>query len=246
MRFPPRPKTKNLVIVAHPDDEVLFIGGHILQHRALDWEILCVTDANGGGRKAARMKEFEASCAKLNAKSLGSLDYPDIFDKRLDWVRLADEVSARLPEYDRVWTHGAIGEYGHIHHQDVSRAIHEAGILSKAEVWSFAYNSKPDLVTELDASSFGRKMELLVKTYGEETKRFINLLNCSYGEGFSVLDITEVRAIHDFLSQGTALTGLLPHFGMLRPWLESGDYFASLNSFFRNYFEFHSEKSQAV
>lgn len=228
---------KNLIVVAHPDDETLFFAGLVLQKRERAWDIVCVTDANGDGRGEERFKEFKAACQELGAGCLGFLGYPDIFDKRLDVLAIKQDLFDKLGDYDCIYTHGPTGEYGHPHHQDTSIAVHEAGLEAGIPVWSVAYNSKPDEIITLGKQSYGIKLKLLVQNYELETSRFLNFLNCSYAEAFSQVEIEEVRSIYDCITTGREFGDqLMPHHGMIKYWIQDGRYQESLESFFSNYF----------
>lgn len=106
-----------LVIVAHPDDEVLGCGGTIARHRAKGDEVTTLFLADGVGSRnettggandlTARRAAGDAAAQVLDAKPPIYLNFPD---NRLDSVTLLDIVQAieRIAAEigpDRVYTH---------------------------------------------------------------------------------------------------------------------------------------------
>ena len=110
-------KKHNLLVVAHPDDETIFFGGLVQVYRRRPWKVICVTDGNADGEGEKRKKDFFSACTQLIAKSFEMWDFPDRFGQRLDIDRLAQRL--KTENAAEVFTHGALGEYGHPHHQDV-------------------------------------------------------------------------------------------------------------------------------
>ena len=83
--------TRVLVCAAHPDDEVLGMGGTIALHAARGdvVRVLCVTDGSStqypddAGRRERKNREAEAAAAALGVTDYVHLDLPDM---RLDTV----------------------------------------------------------------------------------------------------------------------------------------------------------------
>ena len=106
-----------LMITAHPDDEILWGGGHLSMMKG-EFFVVVVTNGRNETRSAEFKKVIEASGNKGMI-----LDYPDkTFGKRDDWsiVRGKIEKDAALlmgyKDWDMIVTHNPDGEYGHIHH----------------------------------------------------------------------------------------------------------------------------------
>ncbi len=113
----------NLMVVAHPDDEVLF-GGHLLL-QSTPWHVVCLT--NGSHEKRAR--QFLRAMQSVGARAT-IWDYPDQpgLSKngplaRASWqphlVSIKQRLAALLQEsaFQKIVTHNSMGEYGHAHHQ---------------------------------------------------------------------------------------------------------------------------------
>lgn len=109
-------KIKKLMIVAHPDDETFWGGGHLLKD---DYFVVCITN----GWNSVRRKEFER--AVKYSKDVGLiLDYPDLSDGRRDnWeyvnraIKKDIELLVGYKKWETIVTHNPDGEYGHIHHK---------------------------------------------------------------------------------------------------------------------------------
>jgi LmbE family N-acetylglucosaminyl deacetylase len=206
-----KPPKHNLVIVAHPDDELIFFGGLILSERKTSWKVICVTDGNADGRGAERRSEFQSALSALNVGASAWLNMPDIYTQRLNLNKLILELKSE-PAPLAVYTHGPLGEYGHPHHQDVSLAAHRV-FFNQCPVWSPAFNTMPDRLLCLSPAIYKKKSLILTSVYGKETARFLNLLPLSWSEGFLRLPLTEVEAIYKHLTEDAPLSeSLAPHF----------------------------------
>lgn len=115
-----------LMIVAHPDDEILWGGLNLLSNSG--WLVVCSTHASN----PIRSQEFYKTM-----KLIGNNIRFKMFDVE-DNFTYSDDVSDRL--YDNTpfdfylqelaskdWTivvsHNAVGEYGHAHHRKVHRMV---------------------------------------------------------------------------------------------------------------------------
>ncbi len=116
-------RVKKLMIVAHPDDETIWGGSHLLNDKEKgDYLVVCVTC----GRKKVRNNEIKKAMEMENAQVI-MLGYPDkTFGKRNDWHDHKKQIEKDLnkiinmKEYDFIVTHNPKGEYGHIHHKMTS------------------------------------------------------------------------------------------------------------------------------
>lgn len=106
----------NLMIVAHPDDETLWGGGHIAEG---GYFVVCLTNGYNARRKA----EFESVIKETGNQGI-ILNYPDsIGGVRSDWSNEKSKILGDLNQlityknWGCVVTHNPNGEYGHIHHK---------------------------------------------------------------------------------------------------------------------------------
>lgn len=132
---------KAAVIVAHPDDEVLWAGGTVLSRPQWQWEIYALCRASDPDRAL----RFLRTLRKLEADgAIGDLDDgPDQPPLDLSVVRTA--IVSLLPHrrFNLVLTHGPRGEYTrHRRHEETCRAVVQLwsrGLIETEEVWMFAY-----------------------------------------------------------------------------------------------------------
>ncbi len=109
----------NLMIVAHPDDELLWGGAHLIRDNYL---VVCVTC----GPNLVRVNEFVKVMNETNNKYI-MLGYPDKTNgERDNWDSHRDNIYddikeiINLKDWEMIVTHNPEGEYGHIHHKMTS------------------------------------------------------------------------------------------------------------------------------
>lgn len=116
-------KYNKVMIVAHPDDELIFGGANLIND---DYLVICITNKNNETRK----KEFEKLMEATGDKGI-MLSYPDkIFNSfRSHWILCCNDIEKDLSvvlkykDWDTIVTHNATGEYGHIHHKMTHRIV---------------------------------------------------------------------------------------------------------------------------
>lgn len=242
-----RSKSRALIVVAHPDDETLFMLGPLLQRlahrstrsggggvRCTDWTIVCVTDADGNGEGPARLRLFEKACGVLGAKMI-CLGHPDRFDQNIDLEDLTKQLRALGSSWSAVYTHGPLGEYGHPHHQNVCLAVHKA-FLATSPVWSVSNNVAADLTVKLTRDQFQKKADLLMKYYNDEVRKFLNLIPIHSHEAYNQLTLAQVHAIQRAIQGEAVSSRALGPYAWLSPLLTSGDWSRVAARFFEVYF----------
>ena len=100
------------VVVAHPDDETMWGAGFIMNNPCT---VICCSVPRVD---PIRAYNFFRACEVLGAK--GRL-MPFTESEPSQLLSL----SVDLSEFDRVVTHNSKGEYGHLHHLQVSRYVRE-------------------------------------------------------------------------------------------------------------------------
>ncbi|MBU0640267.1 MAG: PIG-L family deacetylase [Planctomycetes bacterium] len=167
------------VIVAHPDDELLWSGGTILTRRDWHWEVyaLCrASDSDRALRFRRALRELRASGA------IGDLDDgPDQTPLELSLVERTILALLQHHDFDVILTHGPRGEYTrHRRHEETCRAVirlWSAGMIQAAELWMFAYTDSDGRrfpvalhnahrYNALPENAWNEKYRLITEVYG--------------------------------------------------------------------------------
>lgn len=132
---------KCLVIVAHPDDETIWMGGLMLRHPQWEWEIVALSRADDPDRAPRFRRAGEEYGAKVAISDLD--DSPVLAPLSADLHEIKDRIERMLAEvdkssdvcdvqadmcdgYDLIFAHGVAGEYmRHERHEQVHRAVRE-------------------------------------------------------------------------------------------------------------------------
>ena len=123
-RYEESEKAKKLMIVAHPDDETIFGGAHLLVD---DYTVVCITC----GQIEYRNQEFKEVMEKTGDDFI-MLGFDDRMNKTgpiSDWSYQYDAIYNKLAEiinsnnWDTIVTHNPDGEYGHQHHIMTSEMV---------------------------------------------------------------------------------------------------------------------------
>ena len=99
------------MIVAHPDDELIFGGAELIKYGS-EYKVICLTNKSN----KIRSKEFKMVMEKLNVGSWEMFDYEDTLYPTQQFD-LEDILMSR--KWEKIVTHNPIGEYGHPQHKQV-------------------------------------------------------------------------------------------------------------------------------
>ena len=190
--------TKALVVVAHPDDELIWMGGFILKNKNWKFDVitLCRRD------DLDRAPKFMKVCKELNVNHclMSDLEDEDLTNVREEDIVNRVKQMLKDNNYDYVFTHGLNGEYGHIRHKEIYKAV--KNMVRRKEIrckklfyfsykknGSFCYiNPNADKFIRLDNGTFSKKKSLIKDTYGFPEESFEEKC-CLNKEAFNILRI---------------------------------------------------------
>lgn len=158
---------KKLMIVAHPDDETIWGGSHLLQDK---YTVVCITC----GTVDYRVDEFKR-VMEITEDDYLMLGFPDLTNYHIDdWSTVYNDIYNTLQNiivsqnWSLIVTHNPEGEYRHIHHQMTSEMV--TNIADKNKLYYFGkYYSADQIdimnVPAIEESLYNRKMNELASIY---------------------------------------------------------------------------------
>jgi len=168
-----------VVIVAHPDDETLWVGGTILMHPESEWTVITLCRKSDPDRAPRFFKALEGLHA---AGVMGDLDDgPE--QTPLDTRKVQATILELLPSdsFDLIITHSPCGEYTrHRRHEETAKAVRalwkSKGLFAK-ELWMFAYEDgggkylpraidDADVKGKLPDEIWRKKYDIITNVYG--------------------------------------------------------------------------------
>ena len=164
-------KAENLMIVAHPDDETIWGGDHLLEE---DYLVVCITC----GTNKIRDREIR-EVLKISDDQLIKLGYPDNPGGVInDWSDYKEEITKDLEEiikmhsYDKIVTHNPQGEYGHIQHimtNQMVTAVVKNNRLTDRLYYFAKYYTKQDMdfstAAKFPIKNYNKKVNEMIKVY---------------------------------------------------------------------------------
>jgi LmbE family N-acetylglucosaminyl deacetylase len=158
--------TKKLMIVAHPDDEILWGGKELIED---DYLVVCVTC----GTRAKRVFEFVKAMHATGDKYI-MLGYPDKTNGQRDnWDTVYKDINKDLKDiidlkdWDLIVVHNPDGEYGHQHHKMLNVMVTDT-VTNKKKLYYFGhYYSKKSIgkhyneLTPMKESTLTKKKQII-------------------------------------------------------------------------------------
>lgn len=124
----------NLILIAHPDDEVMFFTP-ILQHLKNDCHIICLSKGNFENKGETRTEEIAKVCQIYGCM----LTLLDIFEDNADWntrnIKTIIEFYNLLYNYETIYTFDQHGVSGHKNHISCHNAMKQLAGDVKAKVY---------------------------------------------------------------------------------------------------------------
>lgn len=164
-------KHNKLMIVAHPDDEMLWGGSRLIED---DYVVVCVTC--GDNKKRLREIENELEITDDRLIILGVTDkHGDVRNNMIADKKHMKEQLERimdLKDWDVIVTHNKEGEYGHIHHvithSLVTNIVEKKNLTDKLYYFGKYYTKKniseaEKNVPQISLENIKKKKEILKK-----------------------------------------------------------------------------------
>jgi LmbE family N-acetylglucosaminyl deacetylase len=155
---------KNLLVIAHPDDEAIFFGNWLSKNRE-NTRVVCVTGGNDEVRKA----EFLRSMGMLGIEDYEIWDYEFSLSPLRDRASIYSDMQylRSSGDWECVVTHGRYGEYGHIQHIEVHDMV--VDVFRESQIRVFSISPNPISQDDLDSKILLNKVyESQYKTGFEE------------------------------------------------------------------------------
>lgn len=187
-----------LVIVAHPDDETIWLGGTIMKHSQARWTIFSLCRASDRDRapkfgRVCRLYGAENIITDLEDEGRLSVKQTVPMIKKL----IKKKIGSR--QFDYLFTHGANGEYGHPRHKGVHQAVKDLidkKTLQPKTVFYFNYKKSShkkfaplvarknsDFLLRLTDQELAKKKRIVAKMYGYAPNG-VDVSYCSGMEAF--------------------------------------------------------------
>ena len=172
----------NLMIVAHPDDDMLWGGGNMIQaiNNGEQYFVVCLTN----GSHPSRPRDFNLAMNDIGAKHM-ILSYPDVYlSRQVNWlpyisyIKKDVETLLHYRNWGRIVTHNPDGEYGHQHHKKTSEIVSEISKINIPNFEKLYYFAKyypetsiPEAVKEkqLPTDILDQKKEIIFNRYGDRS-----------------------------------------------------------------------------
>tara|TARA_Y100000389_G_C17362220_1_gene464397 strand:+ start:485 stop:1132 length:648 start_codon:yes stop_codon:yes gene_type:complete len=164
-----RKKFNKLMIIAHPDDELIFGGAELMKNKG--YKVVCITNQND----PIRLKEFVGLMKELKV-AYEILNHPDNMNYKNVKKPYYDYIENLILQSNvtKITTHNKKGEYGHNFHKAVSNMVtrickthnnNENKLNSK-----LYYFHTGNISDKLDEKIIKKKLKLMEKYYPSQFK----------------------------------------------------------------------------
>jgi len=169
---------KALAVVAHPDDETIWMGNQF--KKKYDWTIFSLCRASDKDR----YPKFLKVCKHYNAEAIiTDLEDEKLLPLNIGYIMDLIEKNLKNKNYDIIYTHGENGEYGHIRHKEVHNAVKQMikdGKLKTKKIFYFNYKKrnndciaiKNKNYNKLNKNELKKKKKKITELYGFDVGSF--------------------------------------------------------------------------
>lgn len=171
---------KRLMIIAHPDDEVMWAFNELINE---DYLVVCMTC----GSNKKRIKEFTRVMKYTNDDYI-MLNYPDkVNGERSNWSIEYSNIKNDLERiigykrWDIVLTHNPKGEYGHIQHILTSNIVTDISDKNNLMYFGKYYknNKLPSNLKKIDNNILDKK-KYVINNFYKSQKNVLNGMSHMY------------------------------------------------------------------
>lgn len=188
----------SLVLVAHPDDETIWMAGAILKFQNLKWTIFSLSRSDDMDRSP----KFKKACLYYGARAvISDLEDEGLLNTRESLPEIEQRIRRELKQkrFTYIFTHGYNGEYGHPRHKGAHQALQSLirrKIIIADEIYNFSYELRAgqkfatprlpaDYYLKLPREIFREKKRIIENIYGFKKSSFESR-SCSQIETFNL------------------------------------------------------------
>ena len=191
-------KLRALVIVAHPDDEVIWMGGVMMRFKNVDWTVLSLCRASDTDREPKFRRVMECLEAKGFIEDLEDDDVMSVQESVPKIEKLVLEF-LKTKKFEYLFTHGLNGEYGHDRHIGTHLAIKsllKTKKISFQDVYFFNYQKQDNKKNPIIS---GKNSEYFLKLNEEEYSEKKRIVAEMYGYPYDGIDVNLCSKVEAFI-----------------------------------------------
>ncbi len=179
-----------LALVAHPDDETIWMGGTIMKSKQIIWTIFSLCRF----RDSDREPKFRRVCEYYGVKSIMTdLDDEDklSIDETIPVIKRLISEKIGKQKFDYIFTHGANGDYGHPRHIGVHKAVKELIKSKKLRANNaFYFNYEKVRTKKAPTMAMKKNSEYQLKLTDKEYNEKRRIVAKMYGYSFDGIDVS--------------------------------------------------------